>query len=319
MAGQFMSMTRRKLVPLASQSKGSTNPLRFDVPKTHLLAGIWLNITGSVAGTLSAPNALGMASIVRNVRVIANSGIDLINVSGPQYHYLWRDNIEHLIDPVPSSNARSAVTATTFDVSMFLPIQINGRDPIGLFMLQNQETLLQIEVDFETDSVVATGATVTATVTPMLEFFTVPIKQEDYPPLNTIVQTLGETASVAAAGDYAYKWPRGNTYLGIYHGLGIGVSPSDAWSEYKLRVAQSDNIYRLTPALFSLEFARFHGRARLLGTMPLDMVASSGLGYYGSLRDVFNSALVTDVESVITATGAGTLHTVRRQIVQLSG
>jgi hypothetical protein len=53
--------------------------------------------------------------------------------------------------------------------------------------------------------------------------------------------------------------------------------------------------------------------------MPLDMVASSGLGYYGSLRDVFNSALVTDVESVITATGAGTLHTVRRQIVQLAG
>ena len=81
----FQQYTRRKLIPLGAKAKGASNPLQWDVPKTGLLASIYLNITGAVAGSLSGPNALGMASIVRNVRVITNSGIDLINISGAGY------------------------------------------------------------------------------------------------------------------------------------------------------------------------------------------------------------------------------------------
>lgn len=318
MAGQFMSKTRRKVIPLVAQTKGTTNPLVWDIPKTGLLMGLWLSITGSVAGTLSAPNAFGMASIVRRVRVVANSGIDLIVLTGPQYHYLVRDMLEAYFDPVPSSTARNVVTATTFDVSMWLPIALNSRDPIGLFMLQNEETLLQLEVEFETDSIVATGATVTATVVPSMVIFTVPPAQEDWPPLNVVQQILGESTAIAAAGEFSYRWPRGNTYCQVIHGCGIAQAGADNWTEYKLRVNQSEVLERFTPNLMSLEYTLYHGRARLLGVIPVDLLGTAGLGNYGATRDLFHSALVTELESVITAAAAGTLHTVRRQLITLT-
>jgi len=318
MAGKFMQYTRRKLIPLAAQTKGTSNPLVFDIPKTGILTGIYLKITGAVAGTLSAPNALGMASIVRRVAVVANSGIDLYNLTGGQYHYLLRNMLESGIDVVPNATARAAVTATTFDVSMWLPISLNARDPLGYFLLQNEETLLQIQVEFETDSVVATGATVTATVTPMMEILTVPPDPQDWPPLNTIQQILGESQVITAtSGDISYRWPRGNTYAQIIHGYGVGATPADSWTEVKWRLAQSENIYRYTPGLLDLEFGRFRGYVRPLGVISLDLLSSSGLGNYGSTRDLFHSALVTEVETVLTISAAATLNTVRRQLVTL--
>jgi hypothetical protein len=46
-------------------------------------------------------------------------------------------------------------------------------------------------------------------------------------------------------------------------------------------------------------------------------MASSGLGLYGLTRDVFDTSKVTDIASVLTASGAGTLYTLRRQLVTL--
>ncbi len=315
----FQNKTRRKVIPLSSIAKGTSNPLTWEIPKTGLLAGIYLAITGSVSGTLSAPNALGFSSIINKVRLVGNAGIDIINITGWHYHWLLRDHLEHYIDVTPSSNGRTAVTATTFNLSMWLPVALNGRDPLGLIMLQNEETLLTLEVEFNADANVATGATVTATVQPSIEIFTVPTDPADYPPLNVLHQIVSDTATIAASGEYSYRWARGNTYVQTIHGAGLNTTPADNWSEYKLRVNQSENIARYTPELLNLEYARTHGRARTLGVIPVDMIGTSGLGNYGSTRDLLYSALVTELESVITFSASGTLYTVRRQLVTLAG
>ena len=68
--------------------------------------------------------------------------------------------------------------------------------------------------------------------------------------------------------------------------------------------------------LADIEFARFHGRARVAGVVPFDLIGSSGLGNYGSSRDMLYSAMVTELISRITiATASDTLYTVRRQLV----
>lgn len=313
----FQDSTRRKFIPLTTQTKGTTNPLSWDIPKTGLLAGIFLNITGTVTGTLSAPNALGMASIVRRVRVITNGGIDLINISGAGYHYLLRDNIEDYKDPAPHATARNAVTATTFNLDMFLPIALNSRDPIGLFMLQNEQTLVQLQVEFEADTTVATGATVAATVAPVAEVFTVPVDNKDWPPLNVVQQILEDTRAIAATGDYDYSWPRGNTYVQVLHGYGIGASPAENWTRSRLMVNQSEILADYVPGTMNIEFTRTHGRARLVGTIENDFIGSSGLGTFGSSRDLLYSALVTELMTRLTASATGTLYTVRRQLVAL--
>lgn len=316
--GNFQANTRRKLIPLSTQAKGTSNPLRWDIPKTGLLAAVYLNITGTVAGTISAPNALGMSSIVRNVRLITNAGIDLANLSGAGFHYLLKDHLEDYVNVVPQNTGNAAVTATTFNLDMIIPVAINLRDPIGLFMLQNEATLVQLEVTFEADANVATGITsLTANVTPVIEIFTVPVDPRDWPRLDLVHQILEDSRAIAGAGPYDYNIPRGNTYVQILHGAGINATPADSWNRVQLMVNQSETLLDLTPAQFSIEYNRMHGRARGLGVIPLDFIGTSGLGAFGSSRDLLYSALVTELISRITFTGAITLYTMRRQLVAL--
>lgn len=313
----FLANTRRKIIPLSSQSKGTTSPLRWDIPKTGLLAAVYLNITGSIAGTLSAPNAMGMASVVRNVRLITNAGIDLVNISGPGYKYLLSKFMEDYKDITPQNTGGDAVTATTFNLDMVLPVALNLRDPIGLFMLQNEQTLVQLEVTFETDATVATGATVTATVTPSVEIFTVPVDPKDFPRLDLVHQVLEDTRAISGASTVDYNIPRGNTYVQILHGASLLATAADAWSRAQLIVNQSEILMDYTPGQYSIEYNRSHGVARELGVLGWDFIGTSGLGAYGSSRDLLYSGLVTDLISRVTVTGAITLHTVRRQLVAL--
>jgi hypothetical protein len=314
----FVRNTRRKVIPLTSQAKGVSNPLSWQLPKTGFLAGIFLRITATVAGTLSAPNALGAASIVRRVKLTANAGPQLIDISGPGYAYLLRDMLEDYVDVVPQNTGRSAVTATTFNLDMWLPVAVNARDPIGLIAMQNEETQLTLSVEFETDAIVATGATVTATVSPFVEIFTVPVDPKAWPDLSVLQQIVEDSRAVSAAGDYQYSWPRGNTYLQVIHGAGIAATAADNWTTARLTLNKSEDIWGLlTPAMVTMEFNRFHGRARILGVIPFDLVGSSGLGNFGSVRDVLYSQLITDLDSVINFAAAGTLYTIRRQLVNL--
>jgi len=323
MAGGFAVNTRRKVLPLTGAvtrpvGGGTFGPLTL--PKTGLLARIYLALRGTVAGTLTVPNGLGMSSIVSRVRVQANSGIDIFNVSGAGYCYLLRNSLEsEYIDPVGQNTGTAAVTATSFNMDVIIPIALNMRDPTGLIMLQNEQTIVNLFIDWLADTSVASGATVSLTTgDAFLEVFTVPPDPKDWPPLNVIHQCLEDQQAIAAAGDFPYYWPRGNTYVGVYHGAGIGAAGSDLFNRFAVRVNQSDYLQSTPVDFLDMEYRLQKGRARPAGGVFVDLLATSGLGCYGLARDMFNSALVTDLASVITATGAVTLYTVRRQLVVLT-
>lgn len=319
MAGGFVANTRRKVIQLPTQTRpagGGTTSI--NLPKTGLLAGIFLAIRGSIAGTLTVPNPLGNASIINRVRLTLNSGIDIFNVSGAGYNYLLREVLEsEYVDISGQNNARSAVTAAAFNLDMFLPIAINMRDPLGLILLQNEQTLLTLNIDWNADANVATGATVTATAVPYIELFTVPVDPQDFPPINIIHQILEDQQAISGAQDWVYNWPRGNTYLQVLHGVGIGAAGADGFSKAQIRVNQSDYLQSTDIPFLDLEFRRIRGRARPAGGLFFDLLGTSGIGNYGLTRDVFNSSLVTDLASVITTSGAYTAYNVRRQLVVL--
>lgn len=312
----FQTATRRKFVPVPSKDKGTSNPLKFEITPSGILAGIWLAIRGNIAGTLSNPNALGKASIIRQVRGFVNTGVDLFQFSGPGYHYLLRNHIEDYKDPVPSSDGRSAVAAGDYNLDMFIPIALSAIDQRGLLNLQSDELVLTVHVEFEADANIATGITGhTCTVTPYLEIFTMPPDREDRPPFNTVQQIIEETRVVSAAGDVPYKWPTGNAYLQLLLGLGFGVSGADDWSKIIVKAQQTDRMYEYDPKGLDLEYGRWHGAARIVGTIPLDFVGSDGLGLYGGDRDLIFAQLATDLMAIITATASGTLYAMRRQLV----
>jgi hypothetical protein len=316
MKGSFSGNTRLKHIMMDPQTPGYGKIGRWTFDKAGILAGVYLGIKGTATGTLSAPNALGFASMIRQVRCYLSTGTDLHMFSGPGYHYLMRDYIEDYKDPNVSSNARSAVTAAAFDVSMYLPFAINARDLPGLILLQQERVTLNLSVEVEALATVATGLTDGGpTITPYVEIFTVPPNPDDRPDFNLVQSFMEEVQVVGAAGDWPYPWPRGNTILSMLHGFGMGVSGADNWTKAIMRVQQNDRIDEYNPDFQDKVFERFHGRARPKGTIAYDDFGSSGLGSYGSARDAFITQNVTSAKTVLTVTGAGNLYALRRELI----
>lgn len=321
MAGGFERNTRQKMIRLASLSRpvggGITS---IELPKTGLLARIYLNITGAVSGTLSAPNALGMASIIKRVRLATNSGIDIFNVSGAGFAYMLNQAIETGLQPAqPSTAAFVAVTATTYTLNFVIPVMLNLHDPVGLILLQNEQLQTILTVEWEADATVATGATVTGTAAVMVEFFTVPVDPADMPPLNLVHQTIEDQIGITASGDYIYNAPRGATYLQILAGIAdtSATFTDSGWTRFILRINQSDILYDFVPGAASQWYELQKGRTRPTGTIFLDWLGSDGLGNYGSARDFINSALLTDMQAVITLVSPTKLYVIRRMLLPL--
>lgn len=300
-------------------SGGAPTPVPF--PRTGFLARIYLAIRGTITGTISAPNALGKAAIIRRVRVFPTTGLPLIDISGPGYHYGVRQLLELATDITPQSDARSAVVAGAYNLDMVLPLMLNQRDAIGLFHLQTDENTLSLQIEFETDATIATGITAHAcTVTPYIEYFTVPMDAADWPRTDVAIQLLEDAITIPAAGEQRYLWPRGNTYLQLIHLFGHGVSGSDLFTRVALERARNHPSQDTDTKFLDMQrfFSTPFNSPRLAGTVPFDLLGSAGLGTYDKARDTIDSAKYTELATRLTATQAGTLTTVRRQLAVLT-
>jgi len=320
----FQDATRRKMLPLPAQASvvGGGNVVTWDIPKTGLLAAIHLSIRCvTTAGACAAPNIYGFCAAIRRVRLISNSGIDLFNVTGPGYFYLLQNMLEHYQPVTPQNAGQTAVAINqTVNLDMIVPVALNARDSVGLFMLQNEQTLVQLSVEFETTLILGgVACDAITTVCPWVEYFTVPVDVKDWPPLNVVQQILEDDRAIVAVGDLDYSWPRGNTYIQVAHAYGcLQAGSADNWTRAILLVNQSETLIDLTPAGMILEWNRSHGFARALGVCLMDLMGTSGLGTMGSSRDLLYSAMVTELTTRITI-GAQPflLRSIRRQLVAL--
>ena len=300
------------------------------LPKVGLVSRIWLFIRGAFVGLAGTPNVLGHAAVIRRVRLTLNSGIDVWNTSGPGYHYLYRNFHNNYLNPFPATTANNVITGAlapgeACNIDMLVDVALNNRDPVGLINLQSEQVAASLNIDWEADAVV--DANVAPTVltgfvcAPFVEFFTLPSDPANMPPLNLIHQTVEIAEAVAGAGFYTYNWPRGNIYAGVYHGQGFlaGVGAgADAITALTIRSNQSSFPYTSTIPMLDADYGATHGAARRLGTYPIDLLGTSGLGAYGLARDMIDSSQLTDLATVMTMLGAGAMTTITRQLVPLA-
>lgn len=327
----FNLSTRMRRFQIASS--GLARPVgggltSITISKVGYLARLHLQIGATVAGSLSAPNSYGFASIIKRVTVLINSGVQIFDVSGAGYAYMLRDFLDlESFDPLQHTTARTAVTATTCKLDMVIPIAINLRDPIGLIALQNEQAQLTLQINWEADATVATGATVTVqTCNVYAEVFSVPSDPRNWPSDAYVHQILEENTPIVVSTQNTYQWPRGNSYLQLLHGLGYGQAsstPVDSWSAAQIRINQGDYYENTTPLIQDLLYDEVHGRTRLAGVFGWDFLASDGLGNYAStMRDLINSAAFTDLATVVTALNTGINPTqmtcIKRQLVAVA-
>jgi hypothetical protein len=321
-APPFDRATRLSFVRLADIVRpvgGGFSP-SVQLPTNGLLAGLHLVIRGTIGGTVGAVSALGMAAIIRRVTLRLNSGSVIWSMTGPNYHYLYRPTIDSgYIDVLGHTNATAAVTATGAILDMIIPLMVNERDPIGLLLLQNRQTTLSLDVEWEADTnVTATGTFAGFAVSPQLLVFSVPPDPRSLPPLRWLHVVTDESLVQGGAGDVTYNVPRGNTYEMVIHGAGLAAAGgADSWSRAVMRVNQTSYIFDFTPNMMDVFYRRQFGRARNPGAIYFDFITTSGLGKYGTTRDLYDSNRTTDFQTVVTVTGALTFYTVREQLIDL--
>lgn len=318
--GNFFANTRlvtSRLEPRPKPSGGGV--VRWTLPKVGFLAGVMLLIRGSISGTLSNLNPYGKAGVIRRVQLTTNAGIDIVNISGPGYHYLLSEAIERELHLPAAVDARNAVATGPFTLDMWLPVALNLQSQLGLLLLQNEQTQVTLTVDFEADSAVATSATVTATVEPVLFYYLVPQSPDDFPALDTLHTILEDSQAVSGAGQVTVEMPRGNVYVAVMHGMGIGANGDDLWSRFQVRIGMSQYPYDITPPIADVLHYLQTGRARPLGGIFVNYLALSGQGHYSAPVNLINSGVLTNYDHLIQATVPTTLHTVREQLVVLGG
>ncbi len=316
--------TRRKRVTLGAQTKptgGGQTVVQLN--PTGLLAGVHLAISVTVTGTPDAANALGICSAIRNVRLTTNNSVDIYNSSGAGYTYGVNEMLdsEYFVGMTSTYNqGASAVAAGPFRLDMYIPVQMNFRDPIGLFLLQNREINVNLVIDWEADTVVTGGATATYTgsCVPRVVYFTVPPDPRLMPDLSLVHQITEETRVVSGSGDYTYEPTPGQIYLAIAYGAYWAQSAADGFNRFQEVVGASDRWMDESVASLDGIHSMERGRNRRAGTIIRDYMASAGMGMLSQTdRDVFDTLNVTNFQHIITMTGSGTLRIVKRQLVRV--
>lgn len=340
----FQNATRQNLLPagsIAYSSGAVAPPLNLD--KTALLGRLFMFVAGTLTLTHATVNPIVMKadapwSLIKRIKVKANSGTILLDTTG--YGLFVRNLVKYRNTQIDVDSAgrdffqfdkvaSSGGTANNFNFGMEIPISLNDRDPVGLLLLQNQETLISIEVEWDTEQAMITTSSTTASLSAtayfMREIFSVPRKEEDYPDLSFVHQILEDKQPIIATGENAYIFQRGNIYTRAIMVVTLnGAFAADAdIVKLKIKYNESEVPYELRADQFRwFQYVRY-GRALPLGVYVFDW-SMQQIPDLGSARDFINSARVSEMKAIVEVASGATLGSnnnnvrcIREQLIPL--
>lgn len=322
-APPFELSTQIKYIPLQSFQRPTGGGVQqVELQKVGILSQIYIPITFNITSAgLSNLNPLGMASVIKRVSLQINGGHFIANFSGSDFHWLLRDFLNEGTDAYSYTDARSAVATGAKTLDLVIPVSQNIRDAAGLIMLQNGVTVVNLQIEWEADSVIATGITsIAATASPIMAVFDVPQNQASWPALNTLHQVLSEQVIISGAVTYDYKVQTGAIITGLYNLFTPG------WTSAQLILQQANVLNTETPEQHQARVSGVMGRPVTLTGGAItgynkrilyDRPSEDGMGQYGSFRDMIDSRDLTDIVIRAALSGAGTWYHLRRQILPL--
>ncbi len=315
----FEGNTRLLRIPMEVKAKTTDGQLlSWQTPRNGFLRGIIVPVELTITGAPGTPNPIGQSVYLRQVRFYQNGGNVLFDMSGPGIHYGLNEMLELGQNIGSYTTGRSAVAATTTGrIDFYIPISPNLRDAVGLLNLQTEQNTFSLDIQFETDLISGGAVAVsTASVSPMMEVFTVPDSEYDYPSDMFLQRIYEESITYTTSTEQTYTPLRGDQYLQLCHLIGADlVTPSDKFSTANIRVNQSSFIQTAKPVQLDVIKAHESLTTRRAGMLLYDFLGSAGLGNYDKMRDVINTKRVTDFQSRFTLnTSPVTVRTIRRML-----
>lgn len=356
----FLRATRQNFLaaPTIAYAAGQTVPSAL--PKVGLLRRIIMLFSGTMTVTLGGGTAVigqeAPFSLITRVRLVANGNTSIFDTSGwgamvaslfSAYGFSGYGSRPVVPDsataPGPAAAGFAALNyaagvsagANVWRFALEIPLGIadDWRPPQGLILAAAPDTSLSLEVSFgatlystvpsRTTPVTVTGAAVaalTGTITPLVEFFTIPANPADYPDLRR-VHTWTEVGpqNIAANADQQVVIGRGNTVMRIVHMVHTNTLPDSAnVTRRTLSYNQNEVPYATT-----LQGDAVLQRKRYVRDLP-DGTYVWDLWNSGTPRDAVNTLNLNELISTLTLSGAtiagvSDIRTLIEQIITLSG
>jgi hypothetical protein len=318
----FAMSTRQNYQMLAKEtaSQGATT-VQFSLPKARLLSKVMVNVDATVkvkhdSKTSIEVGALTPYKVIRRIALDLNNGFSPYVVAGEEC--AMYNSIDKNGDKVyEQSNYRNVVSGGTFTASaegsenkvnfmLELPVAINPRDPIGLILLQNDQTNVTLTVDIANgidmfNDVDTTGYTVdlsNITVTPCLETFSIPANANAYPDLSVIKLVNGRSDALASTGQQVIKLSTGTIYRKLMFYVvdenGVPMDAADITSDIQLVFNQADINYSVSPDMLRAINTHELGFELPNGMYVFDFSAGGNITNYGGTRDYIDTEKLTE-------------------------
>ena len=328
-AAFFAQATRQnwQMLPSLTGSEGGT--VQFALPKVRLLSKIRLMVEAVLTATHASstsytPGTYAPYEFLKRVQVEINNGFTPFNLSGRDLYFynLVRGDASVLSvetsgrgKAVQGVTASSSGTANTVRFVVDMPIALNDRDPIGLILLQNEETVVTVTIDIDTAAKLApaesgyTFAVSDIKITPFVETFSVPAVKEARPDLSILKLVHSKKETISATGVHTLALPTGQTYrkLLVYiEDSSGGEADSDISGNFELIFNQADRPYLISPAVLAAINHEQFAYTLPQGLYVFDF-SYQGVSNYGGSRDWIDTERLTEFWFRFTAASPGSI------------
>lgn len=317
----FAMSTRQNLQMLAKQTANTgASTLQFNLPKARLLSKVIVHFKGKVNvkhETLTSidTTTFTIYKAIRRISLDLNNGFSPFVCTGEELAlYNMLDKNGDIMSK--ASNYRNVATKGSFTASstgtdnavdfyLELPVTINPRDPIGLILLQNSETNVDLTVDTcngiemfdDTDTTGYTIELKNVEVSVCCETFSIPSNTNAYPDLSVIKLVNGRTDTLASAGEHVIKMSTGTIYRKIilYFEDGDGIPMNDREiGNIEIVFNQADVNYNISADMLRAINTKDLGFELPAGVYIFDFSSGGNITNYGGTRDYIDTEKLTE-------------------------
>ena len=341
----FAMSTRQNLQMLAKQTANTgASTLQFNLPKARLLAKTIVHFKGKVnVKHDTSPNIpttpFTIYKAIRRISLDLNNGFSPFVCTGEELAlYNMLDKNGSLMytpgtirGPIQSSDkftASSTGRDNNVDFYLELPVTINPRDPIGLILLQNSETNVDLTVDTcngiemfdDTDTTGFTIELKNVEVSVCVETFSIPSNTNAYPDLSVIKLVNGRTDALASAGQQVIKMSTGTIYRKIilYFEKADGTPMDNAdIGNIEIVFNQADVNYNISPDMLRAINTKDLGFELPKGVYIFDFSSGGNITNYGGTRDYIDTEKLTEFWIRTTTTTTGSVKVVSECLARL--
>jgi hypothetical protein len=355
----FNQATRQNWIAASPLNYAPGQTVSVALPKVGLIRRLICLLEGTATVTLgggtAALGAEGPWNLIRRIRLVANGNTALFDCSGygamiaslfSAYGFSGYGGRPRIPDsatvPGPSASAMAAANfaagvangnnAWRFGLEIPLALSDDWRDPIGLILAAAPDTVLELQVtwaaafgaaaDRDVPVSVAGGASATfaGSITPFVEFFTIPASPADYPDLRRIhIWSEVGPQPIVANGPQDVVLQRGNTLMRVVHLVWTNNNPDGTNVTERSLIFNAHEVpYRVTRQLDA-----YLQRERYARDLP-DGVYVWDLWNSGTPRDAIQTLALNEITSRLTLSGAtiaprSDIRTLTEQLISLTG